>query len=89
MASQVCPKCGKLSEGKEDYPRDPCEDCWKLGWRSDACGNLYQVKVLRPVELQYCAECDAVAELDHNGRCFLCADSIKQQLREENDGLPG
>lgn len=41
MASQVCPVCSKLYDGSEDHPFDPCEQCWKDGWRVDACHNVY------------------------------------------------
>lgn len=46
MASQVCPVrgCGKLYDGKEDHPFDPCVECWKQGWRTDSAHNVYRLR---------------------------------------------
>ena len=37
----TCPCCTKLYEGGSDqHGREPCPPCYKLGWRTDAVGNI-------------------------------------------------
>lgn len=36
-----------FSQGPDHLP-EPCPDCWKEGWRTDAFGNTYRIQPQEP-----------------------------------------